>query len=180
MSGVVSFFNHPEVKQNIKFGIGAATALLGAEALYYLSRGKVYSKYFRQDPQAPDTFMTRVNNVWNRTTLACAQVSMILSAAVTPIGVWAISTAVNKFFTSAQVDSVFGPNTTFEGNWKHPRHVVSLVALGLAVPAVLSRIFVTPKTGKERTVSNWVIITTLTSRPVLHHLYALAERIARG
>lgn len=172
MSSIVGALNQPNVKQGVKYAFGAFTLGVGGFALLEAVRGKVYTKYTKTTGQWP--------SIADRVTLAFAQTSLVLSAAVTPVGVWAISKAVTKVFSSAQLAKVFGPNTTFEANWKHPRHVVSLVALGLALPMIVRRFFITPDNFPgERRLNDCILFTVITSRPVLHQGNQLAQRLIK-
>ncbi len=143
---ITEFVNQPTVKQGIKNIVGFGTCVIGVKALCDLYENK-----------APD-----------QVALKCAQVSFILSAMVTPLGVWGISLVVNRLFTNAQLEKVFGPNTIFAVNWTHPRHIASLASTALVIPFIAKRLFVS-KTDKEDITAElcayWVL---LTGRPVLH------------
>ncbi len=159
VSGAISYVNQPYIKQGIKYAIGVPTVGCGALALCYVVTGKT-SKF----ANTSDTW----EGTADRITHAMAYVSFVLSATVSPIGVWGISKAVGWCFSSAQVEKVFGPNTVFESNWKHPRHVASLAAVGLALPILVKRIFVSPFTQGERDLQRIALFTVVTSRPTLH------------
>lgn len=159
MSGLVSFLNHH--KESIKNVFGLGNLGIGAQALYHAASGKIYTKYARKADSGDKSTVDRV-------TLAFLQTSLVLSGAVSPVGVWGISKVVNKIFTSSQLEKVFGPNTNFVGNWKHPRHIVSLAAVAFALPFVLKRLFVEKVPEKQIKLERYAYFTLLTSRPVLH------------
>ena len=166
VSSVVTFMNHH--KEAIKSVVGLGALAIGTKAAYDAITGKIYTKYAGDGTELKDTV--------NRVTLAFAQVSFVLSAAVSPLGVLAISALVRRVFTSAQLASVFGPNTNFVGNWQHPRHVTSLLAVGLAIPLVVKRLFIVPTKQKESILQMGALFTILTSRPVLHLGNQFAQR----
>ena len=160
MSSLVSFMNyHKETIKNV-FGLGNLG--IGAQALYDAANGKIYTKYARE------SIHTNEKSTIDRVTLAFLQTSFVLSGVASPIGIWGISKVVNKIFTSSQLESVFGPNTNFVGNWKHPRHIVSLTAVAFALPFVLKRFFVERTPEKQVKLERYAYWTILTSRPVLH------------
>lgn len=162
MSGIVSALNQPFIKQGIKNVVGAVTFAIGARALYDYSRGKIYSEYATGVIDGPKR---RIDEI----ALSLAQTSFILSTTVTPMGVWMIS--------AAQLEKPFGPNTTFEQNWKHPRHIMSFVSLGLALPLVANCLYRPYAFGKERYFERCAFFMVLTSRPVLHLGNQLAHKI---
>ena len=159
MSGAISYVNQPSVKQGIKNAIGVPTVGCGALALCYVVTGTT-SDFANKS----DTW----KGAADRITHAMSHVSLVLSGAVSPMGVWGISKAVGWCFSSAQLEKVFGPNTVFESNWKHPRHVASLAAVGLAIPILVKRIFASPFTQGERDLQHIALFTVVTSRPALH------------
>jgi len=159
MSGAVSFVNQPFVKQGIKYAIGVPPALFGLGSLCFVVTGST-SDFAKKS----DTW----KGTADRITHAMAHFSLVLSGAVSPIGVWGISKAVGWCFSSAQLEKVFGPNTVFESNWKHPRHIASLAAVGFAIPILVKRIFASPFTQGERDMQEYALFTVLTSRPTLH------------
>ncbi|MGH2613157.1 MAG: hypothetical protein ACRDFB_08955, partial [Rhabdochlamydiaceae bacterium] len=163
MSGIVKIVNQPVFKQGIKYAIGCFTCAIGTKALYDAINGKLYTGYAKSSI--------------DRVMLGVAQVSFVMTAAVSPLGIWITSSVMNRIFSSAQLEKAFGPNTIFEANWKHPRHVVSLAAVGFALPLVLKRLFI-PSTGKEETrLQGWAFFTIITSRPALHLGNQLAQKI---
>lgn len=153
------------VKQGIKYCVGAITFGIGAKALYDYKRGKVYSKY------------ATAERALEGTAFNLAQASFVLSATVTPVGVWMISAVVNRALSSAQLEKVFGPYTTFEGNWKHPRHIVSLISVSLALPLLVNRIVRPCTSEKQQKIARRALFVVLTSRPVLHIGNQLAQKV---
>ena len=164
----ITFVNQSTNKQWIKNGIGVPTFGFGMISL----AGLVIDGPFLYIDDS-----TTVRSVRDRVIHLFAQVSLVMSAAVSPIGVWMISKVVNQIFTTAQLDKMFGPNTIFEVNWKHPRHVVSLLAVGLAIPVLVKRLLTPPQNDGEEMIQEFAIYTVLTSRPVLHQGNLLMQRV---
>ena len=170
MSALVGYINQSSIKQGIKYAVGVPTTIFGAVAVLELVGGDIFLHVHR-------------SRTWkgtaDRIVHAMAYVSLVLSGAVSPIGTWAISKAAGFCFSSAQLDKVFGPNTTFAANWKHPRHVVSLAAVGLALPLLFKRLVVTPvgDHGSETMLQCVTLYTVVTSRPMLHSCNQLFQNL---
>jgi hypothetical protein len=167
MSAIVNALNQPVIKQGIKYTLGAVAFGRGGLALYDAIRGKIYTKFARNPGEE--------YSVVDRITFLFAQISFVLAAAVSPLGLWVLSHTVHRIFTSAQLERVFGPNTVFEANWKHPRHFASLAAVGLAIPVVINRLFIPPTGDKAKDIQSWALFIILTSRVVLHQVNRLAH-----
>ncbi len=172
MTAILSTLKAPFVKQTIKNCVGAITFAIGARALYDYRRGIIYSQY-----ATPERAIDGPKRIRDGIALNLAQASFILSTTVTPMGVWMISAVVSRVFSSAQLERLFGPNTTFELNWKHPRHIVSLVSVALALPLVVNRLFRPYAFDKQRHFEQCAIYVVITSRPVLHIGNQLAQKI---
>lgn len=80
-----------------------------------------------------------------------AKISLIMSAVV--------SRPVIHVFSYFEMKS-----STFQQNPWHPRHVISIAAVILAIPCIVFGNF----SGKNRKIRWMLIFNTITSRPVLH------------
>lgn len=127
LASAVGYLNQPMVKASIKKVSGVVTFAFGIYEVYRLC----------VDPP----FYVEEVRTWKQTmykaVVVAARISIVLSAAGTQPGVYLIGTLVGVLFTPVQLERVFGPNTLFAINPYHPRHVVSIVALILAMPAMM-------------------------------------------
>lgn len=180
---VVRFLNRPLVKDGVKNIAGTVTFAFGLVELYDISQilkgreisTETYSEY------------PKWARVANKVVIVCAKLSLILSAGVSRPGVYIISTLVRCFFSSYQLKQVFGHNTTFAINPWHPRHIVSIVAVTLALPSLAQSAYkgskwVYKKIQNSQTLHSsqntlWLtdakirlmnLFNTATSRPLLH------------
>jgi hypothetical protein len=129
---VVHLLNHPLVKENIKKIASTATCVFGLMELvdlYQIARGQEIST--ESCSTLPKWLQTT-----NKVIIVCAKTSLILSGGVSRPGVFIISSLVGCVFSTTQLNRVFGPNTIFAVNPWHPRHVVSIAAVILALPSV--------------------------------------------
>lgn len=180
VSDVVRFLNQPLIKEGIKNVAGAATFAFGlAEIgdLYAIAKGRPITS--ENDADQPKWLQTA-----NKVSIVAAKISLILSAGVSRPGVIVISFLVGLFFTPAQLQRVFGPNSTFAVNPWHPRHVVSIAAVACALPAIALSTWkginwvakeIDARWLTDRKVNRMVVFNTITSRPILH----LGNRIGR-
>lgn len=136
-TGVVRFLNQPAVKEGVK-NIASTAAfafgLIEAYDVYQILRGREIST-------EPDIESPKWMQIANKIILLCAKISLILSAATSRPGVFILSTIVGQFFSGKQLEYAFGPNTVFAVNPWHPRHVVSIAAVVLALPSVIQSIY---------------------------------------
>jgi hypothetical protein len=179
----VAFLNQPIVKEGIKNVASTVTFVFGLIEIYdicQIIQGKKISTEASSDhPQWVQ--------IAEKVIIICAKVSLILSAGVSRPGVFIISLLVGSVFSTVQLDRVFGPNTVFAVNPWHPRHVASIAAVILALPAVVQSAYKgikwVYKTIRRYQQSpdvegkNWLtdakirlmaVFNTATSRPVLH------------
>lgn len=180
MITVVGFFNQPLVKEGVKNVAGAVTCAFGIVELYdiyQIMRGREIGGDI--NPQSPAWAQVAA-----KVAIFCAKLSLVLSAGVSRPGVFVISMFVGQFFTTAQLEAVFGPNTTFALNPWHPRHVCSIAAAILALPAVIqlmcqgiSWLCREIEHYQNQPQDHWltdfkvrimVLFNTITSRPMLH------------
>lgn len=166
-----SFFNGDFVNQSIKLSIGSFSFLFGILQLKKLG-----------DIAKRDDKVTLL-----------ARVSLIISGAVTPIGLFLISKIEHVVFKSLQLTQVFGPNTIFQINPYHSRHVFSFVAVGLSLPFIARTIVQYVKQKIHETKSNRnqldrftklsprftfvIFLNALTSMPVLHGVNQIVRNI---
>ncbi|KIC72897.1 hypothetical protein DB44_BY00200 [Candidatus Protochlamydia amoebophila] len=69
--------------------------------------------------------------------IICSKISLILSAVASRPGFALITEVSYYFFSPLQMEVYFGPNTIFEVNPWHPRHVISILAVCFACPILL-------------------------------------------
>lgn len=94
----------------------------------------------------------------HRIAILSARVSLLLSASVSRPGVRVVSGLAGNFFT----EELFGANTIFAVNPWHPRHVISFVAVALALPAIFC--------WSDKDLCPKALFNTVTSRPFLHQV----------
>ncbi|MBS0620263.1 MAG: hypothetical protein JSS61_02250 [Verrucomicrobia bacterium] len=148
MQAIVRFLNQPMVKEGIKNVAGTITCAFGileVYDIYQILRG--------------NSSCTEASG-WVKTALICAKLSLILSAATARPCVLIFS-------------AVLGSSGIFAENPWHPRHVFSIVAVILALPAIAVR----SSTQKRNEPGPWLTdakvrmmagFNLVTSRPVLH------------
>lgn len=165
------YLNTPVVKEGIKNVAGSLTCAFGlyeAYDLYQISQGRPIAD---ADPDVPQWCQAA-----NKVAILSGKISLVLSAGVSRPGVYIISTLVGTLFTTAQLERVFGPNTIFAINPSHPRHVVSIIAVVLALPAVVQLLykgylFATNELhSNPEASSGMALYNTIFSRPLLHIL----------
>ena len=156
---VVNYLNQPPVKEGVKNVISGATFTFGLVELYSLVNV----------PKAPSSSRQKLKWIQtaNKVITVSGICSRLLSAAVSRPGVFLISKAMTALFTTPQLERVFGVNTIFERNPWHIRHVASIAAVILALPA-LGRAVCRGRKGFKEVPSQILLFNTLTSRPVLH------------
>lgn len=184
---IVGVLNQPIVKTGVKNFSGYAAFSFGLFELYdavKIIRGRKISS------EKPSSFWARVAF---KIEMLLAKTSLLCSMAVSKPGREIISAVAEKFFTTAQLEAYFGPNTIFAINPRHPRHIVSIAAVALAAPSILISGLILgikatnwvynkvrdrnqtsgfkPEDGQWLTngkVRLMAIFNTVTSRPVLH------------
>lgn len=183
LNASVYWLNQPIVKQSVKNIAGSVTFVFGVVEIYdvyQILRGREVST----DRCAKSTKWIQVAN---KTMIVCAKASLILSAGVSAPGVFIISSAIGQIFSVTALEKVFGPNTIFVINPWHPRHVVSIVAVLLALPSAIQSTYkginwtykkishyqIIPKQNNSHWLTDFKIrlialFNTITSRPTLH------------
>lgn len=187
-----SFLNQPVIKEGVKNVAGAATFVFGFVEIYDIYQSLKNRNIQPETSTQPFSWSETVKKI----VIVCAKISLILSGMVSRPGVFVISILVGRVFTPVQLESVFGPNTIFAINPWHPRHVASITAVILALPAVLQGLYQGASWAYRKVVQaakevqaeelsstsqhgpqNWltdmkirlfVVFNTTTSRPVLH------------
>jgi hypothetical protein len=194
LGAITHFLNQPNVKESVKKIAGVATFIFGLIELYdiyQILRGKEISTEI--DKNAPQWQQTAT-----KITMVFAKISLILSAATSRPGVFVISNLAGQVLTQTQLERLFGPNTIFAINPWHPRHVASIAATILTIPAVAQMIYlgscwtyrkvcqlrqdaplVNDNQGwlTDAKVRMMTLFNTLTSRPVLHLGNQLMRRV---
>jgi hypothetical protein len=179
----VRLLNQPVVKEGVKNLAGSVTFVFGLVEIYdiyQIARGREIST------EACST-SPKWLQVANKVVIVCAKISLILSAGVSRPGVFIISSLVGCVFSTSQLDRVFGPNTIFAVNPWHPRHVISIAAVILALPSLIQSTYkginwMCKKICQYQNIpaqqtDNWLtdskirlmtLFNTITSRPTLH------------
>lgn len=179
----VYWLNQPIVKQNVKNIAGSITFVFGVVEIYDIYQ-ILRSREVSTDRCAKSAKWMQVAN---KTMIVCAKVSLILSAGVSAPGVFIISSITGKIFSVTALEKVFGPNTIFAINPWHPRHVVSIAAVLLALPSAIQSTYkginwiykkiscyqIISKQNDSRWLTDFKIrlialFNTITSRPTLH------------
>lgn len=153
VSATVTCLNQPAIKSGIKDVAGFTTFAFGMFELcdlYQMNQG----------------CNKNTTSTLDKVIVGCAKVSVILSASVSRIGI-AIITALGEII---KYDPGFGPNTIFAVNPWHPRHVVSIAAVVLALPIVTQTICkaIASRRQTDDKIRVMTIFNTFTSRPALH------------
>lgn len=179
----VSVLNQPNIKEGIKTVAGSVTFMFGLLEIYNLYR------ITKGDRSVFESFKDYPK--WQRVSLSviivCSKISIILSAGVSKPGLFIITSLFGQFFSSEQIEGVFGPNTIFEINPWHPRHITSIVSVALAMPFMMlnlyqgvsfvcRRINVIKNIQEEKIknletdfkIKSMAYFSFLTSRPILH------------
>jgi hypothetical protein len=163
VTSAISYLNTH--KASIKSYSYMAQHALGAIALYHCIKKKIYSR------EGDDTV-----GIPGRLSYALAQISFICTAATTPWAVHKITFMTQKLFTAEQLLKWCGPYATFEGNWKNPSDIVSLVGAAFTIPAALRCLFCKVPQNRVHEGIQWAAFGSLIiSRPFLHQANQLAQ-----
>ncbi len=193
----VRLLNQSIVKENIKNIAGTFTFVFGLVEIYDVYR------IFRGHEISTEAYLDYPKwvQVANKVVIVCAKISLILSAGVSRPGVFMISLLIEYVFSTSQLNRVFGPNAVFVVNPWHPRHLISIVAVILALPSVVQSVCKSlnwtykkirqyPDMPTDRQgVRTWLtdnkirfmtLFNTVTSRPILHIRNQLVLRHTRS
>jgi hypothetical protein len=189
----ISFVNQPLVKEGVKNVAGSITFIFGVVEIYnvcQILRGREIST---------ETANRSWQQVANKIVIVFAKFSLILSAAVSRPGVALISTLVGRVFSPEQLAQIFGPNTIYAINPRHPRHIASFAAVIFALPAMaqltfrcfhwtFKKIQHDQNHPEKNRNASWLtdskirlmaLFNTMTSRPILHLGNQLGRYILR-
>lgn len=194
----VSCLNTPFIKEGVKNIAGVAACAFGIFELYEDITWIVHKCQGQGKPSNEPSESQEFS--WVKTAgkviLITAKISLILSCFTSRPGQMLCSWTAGKIFTDTQLLHLFGANTIFAVNPWHPKHVVSITACVLGIPATLkvvyeSGVWIThkmvsfPKTDhakRDQTdgkIEGMAAINTLFSRPWLHVANQLSRFILR-
>lgn len=164
MTLFLEFVNQPSVKEFIKNFCSSFTFAFG-----FVHLGMLII-------QRKNTKETLLSGAERAVHIAqnCTSLSLILSASCSRPSVYFFTTFCDCCLPTDFFETYFGPNTLFDLNPWHPRHVISLIALALALPSpALScihffRPLSSPPTESSQKTGWMALFNTLTCRPVLH------------
>ena len=128
----VQLLNQPLIKEGVKNIAGSVTFAFGLMEMYdiyQIAKGREVSS--ESCLNSPKWYQ-----VANKTIIVAAKISLILSSGVSRPGVFIVSSLMGSAFTTTQLDTMFGANTIFAINPYHPRHIVSIAAVILALPSI--------------------------------------------
>ncbi|GAB4230955.1 MAG: hypothetical protein Tsb0021_09150 [Chlamydiales bacterium] len=185
------FLNQPLAKEGIKGIAGCVTFVFGAIEIYdmyhILHDLKATSEAYVEYPKWV--------RIAHKIVIICTKISLILSAGVSRPGIYMISMLTRSIVSSYRLEQIFGPNTIFAVNPRHPRHIMSFVTVLLALPSVIqstykgSKWFFQNSQGGQSSenlqngyrltdarVRMMSVFNTFTSRPALH----LANQIMKS
>lgn len=163
----VGLLNQPLIKEGIKTLAGSVTFAFGMVEVYDIYRMACHRDNTTEFPSSVPKWM----HIANKIIVACAKLSLILSAGVSRPGICLISALVGRVFPPSQLGQAFGPYTTFVVNPWHPRHLISIAAVILALPSFIQS--TDPDT--DNNIQVMTTFNTITSRPTLH----LGNRLSR-
>lgn len=178
INGSVRLLNQPVIKEGVKNVAGSVTFVFGLFEIYRVYQSLRSREASEIDLEVTPTYVQTANKVVSVT----SSISLILSAGVSRPGVFLISSLAGKIFSTGQLERVFGPNTLFAVNPWHPRHVLSIAAVAMALPSLAllcfkgfdwgcKKIRQLPPTENRQTdikIQLMVLFNTITSRPILH------------
>jgi hypothetical protein len=104
--------------------------------------------------------------------------SLTLRGLSTKVGCKSVALVLGKIFTVSQLQALFGTHTVFAINPSHPRHLASMCALVLTLPAILQLTYkVTQSSNVKRSkiVCNLAASSVFLSRVVLHTVNAIVK-----
>lgn len=191
----VRLLNQPGIKDEVKNLAGSVTFVFGLVEIYDIYQIALGRQISTETCSTSPEWL----QVANKVIIICAKISLILSAGVSRPGVFIVSSLVGGVFSTAQLDSVFGPNTIFAVNPWHPRHVISIAAVVLALPSAIQSTYkginwMFEKVCQYQSTSSqqsnqWLtdskirfmsLFNTITSRPTLHVGNQLGRFILRS
>lgn len=133
LHSILHIFNQLSIKESVKNVAGGIALAFGVTELYHcclLKKKKISN----------ETDHASWKQIALKIALLFAKISILLSAAVSRPACFFLSRMVEIFVPSSFFDKIFGPNSTFQINPIHPRHVVSFLALALSLPLLCETI----------------------------------------
>lgn len=128
----IRVLNQPIVKESVKNIAGTVTFAFGIAEIFDIYQiaqvREITTETYSESP--------KWSQVANKVMIVCAKISLILSAGVSRPGVFMISSLMGSVFSTSQLHRVFGPSTIFAINPWHPRHIISIAAVILALPSL--------------------------------------------
>jgi hypothetical protein len=189
VASVVRCLNDPAIKKRIKSITGTISFTFSTAVIIDIYQTLQMPQMRRTTIEFPHCSPDWVQMA-DKIITHSAKLSLILSAMVSQIGSSGISALVGRIMSKTQQEKVFGKNTTFAVNPWHPRHLVSIAAVLLALPSVnrsayasinwsIKKVWGYSDGPLDHTCINtfWlsdshvrlmVLFNTFTSRPVLH------------
>ena len=146
----VRFLNQPLVKEGVKNIAGIVIFAFGINTIYNSYRS-LHSRTLTINADSPQ---------WPQN---LTKISLILSATTSRPGAFIISKMIGCVFSQSRLERAFGPNTVFAINPWHPRHVVSIAAVILALPSLYGK-----EWQADRKLRLMALFNLITSRPVQH------------
>lgn len=131
LRGSIHFLNQPVVKEGVKQIAGGVTFAIGATEIYDIYKTLQGRKISTEEHLDSKEWL----QIAHKVTVVTAKISLILSMGISRPGVFIISTLVGCVLSTNQLERLFGPNASFSVNPWHPRHVVSIAAVILAIPS---------------------------------------------
>lgn len=161
----LEFLNQPLVKESIKNFCSSFTFAFG-----FVHLGMLINQRKSNKSSPPLKGMERTVQIAQ----TCTSLSLILSAACSRPSIYLLTSLCDSCLPSDFFEIYFGPNTLFDLNPWHPRHLVSLIALVLALPSPIISVinffrpFTCASIDSVQKTSWMALFNTLTCRPVLH------------
>lgn len=171
----VRFLNHPPIKEGIKNVASVVAFSFGLLEAYDLYRA------FQSPTASTETAHSGWVETASKAALTAAKISLILSAITSRLGVFLLSNCEGFFFSGHRLEQLFGPNAAFAINPWHPRHILSIAATILALPASLQSIYywTCKRPSQNTSVQSMALLNTVFSRPVQHLGNQLCQKILR-
>lgn len=160
---IYSFLNQPVIKESVKEMFGLVTFIFGIREVLHLAENGFQK---------------------TSTIILISKFSLILSASVTRPSIFIASSVIHLIATPEQLDSFFGPYTIFLSNPWHPRHIISFIALLLALPLTFQTLydilFHKDLEEENKSLRFKTLFNTFASRPILHIGNRLSSYLIRG
>lgn len=137
----VGYLNSPIIKEGVKNVAGLAAFAFGIYEIYddvnWLIHKWQAKPLANQEEKEGFSWLKTAGKV----VMVAARISLILSCFSSRPGLIICSWTAGKIFTEAQLVRFFGANTIFAVNPWHPKHIVSISACILGIPAALKAVY---------------------------------------